>query len=104
MIMFRAQSTEDMLYCIRKFIFVDFIVTRLELMAVGALVLAAVIFFLLLGNKKFSGFIVGILQIDWISAASSLKLSWWFIYLFGIIILLFMFSPSSSPEFIYFQF
>jgi D-alanyl-lipoteichoic acid acyltransferase DltB (MBOAT superfamily) len=104
MIMFRAQSTEDMLYCFQKFIFVDFIVTRLELVAVAALVLSAVIFFLLLGNKKFSGFVVGILQIDWISAVFSLKLSWWFIYLFSIIILLFMFSPSSSPEFIYFQF
>jgi D-alanyl-lipoteichoic acid acyltransferase DltB (MBOAT superfamily) len=104
MVIFRAQNLEDNVYVFQKLIFIDFIFTRIELLAVVALVLAAVTFFLLLLNKKFSEFVVRIYRIDWIPAVSGLRLSLWFIYLCGIIVLLFMFSPSSSPEFIYFQF
>jgi len=104
LVIFRAQTLEDTAYCLQKIIFVDFILTRIELLAVIILIISAISFFLLLLNKKFSDFVVRIYQIDWIPAVSGLRLSCWFIYLCSIIILLFMFSPSSSPEFIYFQF
>ena len=104
LVVFRAQTLEDTWYCFQKLIFIDFIFTRIELMVIVIIIMAAVSFFLLLSNKKFSGFIVRIYQIDWIPAVSGLRLSSWFIYLCTIILLLFMFSPSTSPEFIYFQF
>jgi alginate O-acetyltransferase complex protein AlgI len=104
LVIFRSQNLEDNWYCFQKFIFIDFMFTRLELIAVVVIVISTVTFFALLYNKKFSDFIVMILQIDWIPAVSGLKLHYWFIYLCSIIVLLFMFSPSSSPEFIYFQF
>ena len=104
LMIFRSQNLEDNWYCFQKFIFMDFIFTRIELLVIVIIILSAAGFFLLLFNKKFSGFIVRIYQIDWIPAVSGLKLSYWFIYLSAIILLLFMFSPSSSPEFFYFQF
>jgi len=103
-LMFRSQSLQDLFYCSKKFLFIDFVFTRLELVVIGIIILSALIFFALLQNKKFSDFIVNLVTTDWISTFSELKLFHWFIYLFVIIILLFMFSPSSSPEFIYFQF
>ena len=104
LMIFRSQNLEDNWYCFQKFIFIDFIFTRIELMAIVIIILSALTFFLLLFNKKFSDFIVRIYHIDWISTVSGLTLSHWFIYLSCIIILLFMFSPSSNPEFFYFQF
>src|SRR5665647_1928209 len=104
LVVFRAQTLEDTWYCFQKLIFIDFIFTRIELMVSVIIIMAAVSFFLLLSNKKFSGIIVRIYQIDWIPAVSGLRLSSWFIYLSAIILLLFLFSPSTSPEFIYFQF
>jgi alginate O-acetyltransferase complex protein AlgI len=104
MMIFRSQSLEDNWYYFQKIIFMDFIFTKIELLGIVIIILSVLIFFLLLFNKKFSGFVVRIYQIDWIPAVSSLKVSYWFIYLCTIILLLFMFSPSSSPEFFYFQF
>ena len=104
-LIFRFQNLEDLEYCIKKYLFIDFTYTQIELLASVIIILAGVTFFLvLLLNTKFSDFFVRILQLDWISAVSSFRLSYWFIYLCSIILLLFMFSPSSSPAFIYFQF
>jgi D-alanyl-lipoteichoic acid acyltransferase DltB (MBOAT superfamily) len=101
---FRSQNLDDNWYCIQKFIFLDFIFTSIEIVVIAIIILCTVTFFLLLFNKKFSDMIIRIIQIDWIPAVTSLKLSHWFIYLVTITILLFMFSPSSSPAFFYFQF
>ena len=101
---FRSANLEDNWYCIQKFIFMDFIFTRIEFLGIVIICLSAIAFFLLLFNKKFAGFVTRVYHVDWIPTIAGLKLSYWFIYLFCIVLLLFLFTPSSSPQFFYFQF
>jgi len=103
-LIFRSENLQDLLYSSKKYFVIDFVFTRLELIATILIILSVVSFFIVLQNKKFSDSLVNFVTTDWISTFSGLKLSYWFVYLWVIIILLFMFSPSSSPEFIYFRF
>lgn len=103
-LMFRSQNIQDLLYCSKKFLFIDFAFTLQEVISISLIGILVLIFFILLQNKKFSDFIVNLVTTDWIVTFSSLRLTYWFVYLWIVIVLLFMFSPSSSPEFIYFQF
>jgi alginate O-acetyltransferase complex protein AlgI len=104
LVIFRSQNIQDIWYCFKKFLFIDFIFTPLEIIGIVIIIMSVVIFFILLQNQKFSTFIIRLMSTDWIATISGLKLSHWFVCLWVIILLLIMFSPSSSPEFIYFQF
>ena len=103
-LLFRCQNLEDLWYCVKKFLFFDFIVTRLEMLVIVLIIMAVILFFILLQNQKFASAVVRLISTDWITTISGMKLSYWFVYLWIIILLLIMFSPSSRPEFIYFQF
>lgn len=103
-LIFRCQNLQDMVYCAKKYLFIDFIFSRFEILAIIIIILTVVLFFILLQNQKCASCIVRLISTDWITTISGLKLSHWFVYLWVIILLLIMFSPSSRPEFIYFQF
>ncbi len=103
-LMFRSKNLQDLLYCCKKFVFIDFMFTPVQIIGIVLIILMIVIFFILLQNQTFAIFIKKLISTDWMTTISGLKLSYWFIYLWIIVMLLIMFSPSSSPEFIYFQF
>jgi alginate O-acetyltransferase complex protein AlgI len=103
-LMFRSENFQDLLYCGKKFLFIDFIFTPIQVIGIVLFILTLVIFFILLQNQTFALFISKLISTDWTKMISGLKLSHWFIYIWIIVMLLIMFSPSSSPEFIYFQF
>ena len=102
-LIFRVENLDDLVYCINKFIFIDFIFDldpQIELAFAGSFLLLTVAFM----KTKASGRIVNFLSNDWISYISSLKLKQWMYFLIVTMLLLLIFSPSRSPEFIYFQF
>ncbi len=104
LVIFRAQTLEDTAYFFQKIIFLDFILTRIELLAVIILIISAISFFLLLLNKKFSDFIVRIYHIDWIPAVSGpeiILLVYLSVQYHNFVIYVF---TQYNPEFIYFQF
>ena len=102
-LIFRVENFDDLVYCINKFIFIDFIFDldpKIELTFAGSFLLLTVASM----KTKASGRIVNFLSNDWISYISSLKLKQWMYFLIVTMLLLLIFSPSRSPEFIYFQF
>jgi hypothetical protein len=103
-LIFRVENLSDLIYCAEKFIFIDFIsvnVQNIALLTVGFLFLLTIV---LLPNKKSVDRIAKFFTNDWISYFSTLKLEHWLFYMIATMSLLLCFSPSSSPEFIYFQF
>lgn len=103
-LIFRVENLSDLIYCAEKFIFIDFIsinVQNIALLTVGFLFLLTIV---LLPKKKSADRIAKFFTNDWISYFSTLKLEHWLFYMIATMSLLLCFSPSSSPEFIYFQF
>jgi len=103
-LIFRVGNPSDLIYCVEKFIFIDFIsinVQNIAILTVGVLFLLAIV---LLPKKKSADRIAKFVTNDWISYFATLRLRYWLFYLIVVISLLLCFSPSSSPEFIYFQF
>lgn len=103
-LIFRAESLPDLIYCIEKFIFIDFIfhhMPSISLITVGFVFLLSLVVLL---KKHLADWIVTFLARDWPSHFASLKLKYWLFYMVAAMLLLLCLSPSSSPEFIYFQF
>ena len=103
-LIFRVGNLSDLIYCVEKFIFIDFIsinVQNIAILTVGVLFLLAIV---LLPKKKSADRIAKFVTNDWISYFATLRLRYWLVYLIAVMSLLLCFSPSSSPEFIYFQF
>ena len=103
-LIFRVGNLSDLIYCVEKFIFIDFIsinVQNIAILTVGFLFLLTIA---LLLKKKSTDRIAKFVTNDWISYFATLQLKYWLFYLIAVISLLLCFSPSSSPEFIYFQF
>jgi alginate O-acetyltransferase complex protein AlgI len=102
-LIFRVKDLNDLVYCLDKFIFWDFL-TRLQYQSlVYGFLKEAVLFLLPLGL-----YIILIIfyrdefcRKDWIGILSSLELKYWLIYLMVIILALIWFSPSSSTNYIY---
>jgi len=121
-IMFRVSNFSEMIFCITKFILIDFdfsrpkysifgITTILDWFAtLGSFIKFFIIIsvllsiILLIHNRFFMKTMSNILTTDWTHAISSLPLKYWIIYLTSTIFILLCFTPSSSPEFIYYQF
>ena len=121
-IMFRVGNLSDMLYCINKYILIDFnfspqflgqpvfdnimgLVMGLGFHIKIILGIAIIIALVLLinsdnGMKK----IVHIFSTDWTQLIASLKLNYWIVYLTIMIFILLVFTPSTSSIFIYYQF
>jgi alginate O-acetyltransferase complex protein AlgI len=102
-LIFRVKDLNDLVYCLDKFIFWDFL-TRLQYQGlVYGFLKEAVLFLLPLGL-----YIILIIfyrdefcRKDWIGILSSLDLKYWLIYLMAVIFALIWFSPSSSTNYIY---
>ena len=102
-LIFRVRDLNDLVYCLDKFIFWDFL-SRLQYQSlVYGFLKEAVLFLFPLGL-----YIMLIIfyrdefcRKDWIGILSSLDLKYWLIYLMAIIFALIWFSPSSSTNYIY---
>lgn len=105
-LIFRVKDLNDLIYCLDKFVFWDFL-SRLQYQSlVYGFIKEAALFLLPLGlyiiliafyREEFC-------RKDWIAALSSLDLKYWLIYLMAIIFLLIWFSPSSNTDYIYIAF
>lgn len=102
-LIFRVESFDDLIYCVNKFVVIDF-VSRISYfglvygflneMKVYILALSFYILLLMFYRDSFC-------KRDWITLMSSLKLRYWILYLIGIILVISWFSPSSGTRFIY---
>ncbi len=121
-IMFRVGNLSDMIYCLNKFVLIDFNLSRpiypvwgittiigifgdfgllIKIISVIAFVVAMVFF---ICNDYFIQKIIHITTTDWTWYISSLSLKYWIVYLTTMIFILLCLTPSASHEFIYFQF
>jgi len=100
-LMFRVGNFEHLLFAIRKFLFLDFFSAGISgimpffLENKFSILLIAVFFYLHALSYKMP---------DIIERINSARLSYWFAYAMLISLLLFLFTPSASKAFIYFQF
>ena len=102
-IMFRVSDWNDLIYCLDKFIFWDFL-SRLQYQSLVYGFLRETAPFLLLGGLYFVLIIFyrdEFCREDWIGRLSSLNLVYWLIYLMAIIFALIWFSPGSGTNYIY---
>jgi hypothetical protein len=79
--------------------YTDIIQTNLVLIGAFALIVV-----LLFAPKIRTEGIAALLNFDYVDYLQNLKLAYWGVYIMIVVLVLFCFSPSSSPEFIYFQF
>lgn len=120
--MFRVGNLDDLVYCVKKFVFIDGDLTRQTIgiplldkiigmtlnlgtgvkIVTGAVLLICMIFFM--HNDYTMKKVRDVMTIDWIQYVSSLQLKYWIVYLTIMFFLLLCLTPSSSPQFIYFQF
>ncbi|MFB3764863.1 MAG: MBOAT family protein [Methanotrichaceae archaeon] len=102
-LIFRADSLDNMIYCMNKFIFPDFFsrITYLSLvygflneMKIYIVALSLYILLLAFYRDRFC-------KVDWVTFISSLKLRYWTLFLIIVILIIAWFSPSTSSRFIY---
>jgi D-alanyl-lipoteichoic acid acyltransferase DltB (MBOAT superfamily) len=121
-IVFRVGNLSDLIYSVNKFVLFDFNFSRsptpifgitaiigvigaiglfIKIFAVIAFVIAIL---LLIHNDYWMQKVTRILTTDWTRFVASLQLKYWIVYLTIMIFILLSFTPSASPEFIYYQF
>jgi alginate O-acetyltransferase complex protein AlgI len=121
-IMFRVGNFSDMLYCVKKFVLIDgnfsqqiigikvydsLLGAALDLSPVIKIVMAGAIIIglvMMMHSDYWMGKISGILTTDWTRFFSSVQNKYWIVYLTVMVFILLCFTPSASPEFIYYQF
>ncbi|OPY54487.1 MAG: MBOAT family protein [Methanosaeta sp. PtaU1.Bin112] len=102
-LIFRVNDLNDLIYCLNKFIFWDFL-SRLQYPGLVFGFIKETMPFLLL-----FGFYVALIALyrnefcskDWVGMLSSLKLKYWMAYLMAVIFALIWFSPGSGTNYIY---
>lgn len=102
-LIFRVKDLDDLVYCLDKFIFWDFL-SRLQYQSlVYGFLKEAVLFLLLMGVYiiLITFYRDEFCRKDWIGILSSLDLKYWLIYLMAIILALIWFSPGNSTNYIY---
>ncbi len=120
--MFRVGNFSDMIYCMKKFVLIDgnfsqqtigikvydsLLGAGLNLAPVikgvvlGAIIIGLVI---LMHSNYWTEKVSGLLTTDWTKFFSSVQSKYWILYLIVMGFILLCFTPSASPEFIYYQF
>ncbi len=102
-LIFRVKDLNDLVYCLDKFIFWDFL-SRLQYQSLvygflkdAVLFILALCLYIILITFYRDEFC----RKDWINVLSSLELKYWLIYLMSIIFALIWFSPSGGTNYIY---
>jgi alginate O-acetyltransferase complex protein AlgI len=121
-IMFRVGNLSDMIYCVKKFVLIDgnfshqslgikvydsLLEAVLTLSPVIKIVLAGVFIaglIMLMHSDYWMKKVSGFLAKDWTRFFSSVQNKYWILYLVTMVFILLCFTPSASPEFIYYQF
>ena len=121
-IMFRVGNLSDMMYCINKYVLIDFnfsyqslglpvfdkiMRTILNLgwfITIISCILFILAIVLLMRSNYGMNTVIRFMTTDWTQLFSSLKLRYWMVYLTMMIFILLTCTPSASPEFIYYQF
>ena len=111
-LIFRVHDLDDLLYCLHEFIFIDWqsmvngFTKYRDILQTNLLLLGAVtvVLLILLSRRLRKQGIDGIVNFDYVKAIRDLSLPWYGLFILVVILLLLCFSPSASPEFIYFQF
>ncbi len=102
-LIFRVNDLNDLIYCLNKFIFWDFL-SRLQYTSLVFGFIKETMPFLLL-----FGFYVALIALyrnefcskDWVGMLSSLQLKYWMVYLMAVFFALIWFSPGSGTNYIY---
>lgn len=102
-LIFKVENLNDLIYCIEKFLFWDFlsrihysglVYSFLKETSAVILVLIFYILFILFYRNKYC-------EVDWIEKISTIKLKYWLFYLIAIILMITWLSPSKNSNFIY---
>lgn len=96
-LIFRIRNVPDLLYSLKKFVLIDFSFSGLDILTMNKL---AIVFILIFLYAHYLSYKSG----DFIERIRSLSLGYWFIYAVIVVLLLMLFAPSETAEFIYFQF
>ena len=97
-LIFRVKEGNDLIYSIKKFIFIDF--SLVNVMDFLLMYKTSVIFILVFVYLHYASYSFK----DVLERIRFLKLRYWLIYIVIVVVLILIFSPSETAEFIYFQF
>jgi alginate O-acetyltransferase complex protein AlgI len=111
-LIFRVQSLPDLLAAVQKFMFIDIQsvanglikytdIIQTNVVLIGAFALIVVLLF---ATRIRAEGISALVNFDYVEYLQNLELRSWGVYIMCVVLVLLCFSPSSSPEFIYFQF
>jgi hypothetical protein len=121
-IMFRVGNLSDMMYCIRKYVLLDFnfayqsigikfydslfgaalnLAPWIPFVLVSAIIIGLI---LLVRSDSWMKKVTGFLTTDWTRFFSSVPNKYWMLYLIFMVFILLCFTPSAGSEFIYYQF
>jgi alginate O-acetyltransferase complex protein AlgI len=111
-LIFRVQSLPDLLSAVQKFVFIDVQsvlnglikytdIIQTNVVLFGAFFAIVVVLFF---TRIRTGGIAALVNFDYVDYLQNLKLAYWGVYIMIVVLVLLCFSPSASPEFIYFQF
>ncbi len=100
-LIFRVGNFEHLLFSVKKFVFLDFFSggtsEMLPLFLANKFTILLIVIFFYLHALSYK--IPNIIE-----KVNSLRLRYWFFYVLFVVLLLFLFTPSSTQTFIYFQF
>jgi alginate O-acetyltransferase complex protein AlgI len=101
---FRADSPEDLMICLQKIVYFDFVFTPMQTAAVLGICGVLLAGFVIMCSRSLAGFTKKVLGYDYLTFCANLKVQYWWVYIavFGASIL--FLSPAETPEFIYFAF
>jgi len=122
-IMFRVGNPSDMIYCMNKYVFIDFnsskfipikqplfdaimniIIQCSSYIKIFFFIVVVVVIIFILQSDYWMKKTICILTTDWPRFISYLPLKYWVLSLTMMIFILLCFTASANPEFIYFQF
>jgi alginate O-acetyltransferase complex protein AlgI len=103
-LIFRVNNLEHLMYCLKKVIIFDFILTPVQYMAVmGVLTLILALFLLALHPRALNN-LWNALTFDHIDYLNQIRMRTWILFMMGIFIMIVILGPDASPQFLYFRF
>ncbi len=101
---FRVDNAEHLAYCLKKFVFFDFILTPGQTLAIMGVLALSGILLVLSFHARASEILWKAANFDHIGYLSRIGLKTWVLCMILLTIVIILLGPNASPQFIYFQF
>ena len=103
-LMFRLHNVNALIYCMNKYIFFDFNLTKIQVYAIILMSALLIVLIIMLTLEKPKKVLSSFYSRNWILSIASLKTRYWLIFISVSCFTYLCLLPEKAPEFIYFQF